>query len=368
MKNNNFLEILSSYTKLAKREHLLPVLVSTNYKKLVEEEINQIGLGGPLFRSVYPTARRMCLATVHDVSDYVNDKGNMVDGSEHVYIQKYRNRLLFLTTEKCFSHCQYCFRTDLLSSEKETDLPNLKSKIDKVVTVLNSDPMIEEVILSGGDPLVVGIDNLSIIFERLVKARSDISIRIHTRSIVYKPDIFTTELIKLFVRYNVRLFFHINHPYEISDESEIKIKQLSSAGLRLYNQCPVIRGINDHSKVIEILLKKLDELRIRQISFFIADPICYSADFRVPLQNLFDIFNQINWYTSSWVNSVRLVLDTPIGKVRRENIISIDENSKKVIFQREEKKITYYDFPKEKYKQGDLHKMLWKKSHIDITG
>lgn len=85
----------------------------------------------------------------------------------------------------------------------------------------------------------------------------------------------------------------------------------------------------------------MDELNIRPLSIFIPDPISYSASFRLSYNRIINIMNEINWNTPSWINSVRFVMDTTIGKVRRENIIKWEGNC--ITFSRNNKEVKYYD-------------------------
>jgi lysine 2,3-aminomutase len=107
-------------------------------------------------------------------------------------------------------------------------------------------------------------------------------------------------------------------------------------------------------------LETLDNLNIRNLSMFIPDPINYSAAFRISLKRQSEIINTLNWKSPSWINSTRLVLDTPIGKVRREDMIEYDEKRKLAVFEREGKKVLYPDLPEEMDIPGKLDILLWK--------
>ena len=215
-------------------------------------------------------------------------------------------------------------------------------------------PNVKEVILSGGDPLSVGYENLSYVLENL----KEWNVRIHTRSIVYDPSIIDNKIIELLSKYNVRLVFHINHPYEICETVEEKIKKIHQNNIKMYAQFPLFRGINDNSEVLIKLLTKMDELYIRPLSIFIPDPISYSAIFRISCKRIIEIMNDVNWKTPSWINSVRFVMDTTIGKVRRENIIEWNDNC--IIFSRDGKKVKYFDLDDNIDVPSDLKKLLWK--------
>ena len=106
----------------------------------------------------------------------------------------------------------------------------------------------------------------------------------------------------------------------------------------------------------------MDELHIRPLSIFIADPISYSAAFRIKLKRIIDIINEVNWTSPSWINSVRFTMDTTIGKVRIENIIYWEKNH--IIFSREGKNVDYYDLDDGIDNPTPLKTLLWKESEI----
>lgn len=348
-------DLYEKYQQLVVSDNLLPIKISSFYMKKVAEEIAAIGIGGPLYRSVIPVKDKIELKTSVETRDYVEeDKHNPVENCDYI-IQKYENRLVFIITDVCFAHCQYCFRTYNLSKFQQSNLKEtIKNKILVLKNYLKVNPKIKEVIFSGGDPLSIGYDNMKLALNELKK----FDIRIHTRSIVYEPSVFTKEMIELLSKYNVRLVFHINHPYEIDDIVEEKITEIRQSGIRMYSQFPLLRGINDNSKVLIRLLVKMDELNIRPLSIFIPDPISYDAVNRISVSRVEKIMDEINWNTPSWINSTRFVMDTTIGKVRRENIIKKEE--KCITFTRDGKTVDYYDLDDGIDIPTPIEKLLWK--------
>ena len=104
-------ELLTKYNNLVKTDSILPIKITNFYMKKVLEEIKNIGIGGPLYRSVLPTVERINTKTSIETRDYVEEEKHMpIDGVDYV-IRKYDNRLVFIVTDMCFAHCQYCFRT-----------------------------------------------------------------------------------------------------------------------------------------------------------------------------------------------------------------------------------------------------------------
>ena len=263
-------ELQERYRQLVETDNLLPIKISDFYMKKIVEEIDAIGKGGPLYRSVIPVKDKIEVKTSVETRDYVEeDKHNPVENCDYI-IQKYENRLVFIITDVCFAHCQYCFRTYNLSKFQQSNLKEtIKNKISVLKKYLQSHPNIREVIFSGGDPLSIGYENMKFALDELKQW----DIRIHTRVIIYEPSIFTEKMIDLLNEHNVRLVFHINHPYEIDEVVEEKINEIRKAGIRMYSQFPLLRGINDNSKVLIKLSIKMDELNIRRLSIFIPDPI-----------------------------------------------------------------------------------------------
>ncbi|HCG57919.1 MAG TPA: radical SAM protein [Clostridiales bacterium] len=349
-------EILTTYNYLVEKESLLPIKISNFYMKKVVEEFQTIGVNGPLFRSVLPTKNRWEVKTSEETRDYVEEvKHNPIENVDYI-IQKYDNRLVFIITDVCFSHCQYCFRSYNLSKFQQSNLKEtIKNKVKTLKEYLSKNPLIEEVIFSGGDPLSIGYANLKFALEEL----KGFKIRIHTRAIVYNPFVFDKKIIKLFKKHNIRLVFHINHPYEICSEVEKIINNIDHAGIHMYAQFPLLRGINDHYLVLKMLLEKMDELHIRPISIFIPDPISYSADYRLSFNRILEIMDELNWKTASWINSVRFTMDTTIGKVRRENITQ--HVGKRIVLSREGKNVDYYDLDQGIDKPSDVNILLWKR-------
>ncbi len=350
----------SLYDDLVKTNGALPIKVTNFYNLKIKAEIAKIGIDGPLYRCSFPTKEKVSLSVVGETPDYVRDKNNMPKNLGNFLIQKYDDRVLLLLSEQCFGHCQYCFRTQLLSEGQLSDCQSIENSMGKIVKYIKKHNKIREVIFSGGDPLLLGSDRLERILERITKDIGKINFRVHTRSIVYCPDIFNKKLCSVLKKYQVRLVFHIAHPYEICNKVEKKIDFIGGFGVRMYNQFPILRNINDHEEVLAKLLEKIDQLGVRQLSIFIPDPINYGASFRMPLERVFAVIDKLNRQYPSWINSFRLVLDTPIGKVRRENIISWNKKTGVVVFERGKQVVSYHDFPADLDNPGKIKKLLWK--------
>ena len=345
--------IIREFEAVAEKNHLLPVKVSAFYAKKVQEEIDAIGTGGPLYRCVYPTKEKLTLHGPGEVDDFVEEYNHYpVKGNTDI-VRQYPNRLLFMVTETCVSNCAYCFRTIKLA---ESNKIVFEDSLDALIEYLKSHPELEEVILSGGDPALVAPARLMSIFKR-VRELGIPHIRLHTRAIVYDPELITDELISLLAEFAVRVVFHIMHPYEVCECVAGTIQKMYKSNIRLYNQNPILRGINDDPRVLKELFTRLDDLRVRQLSIFTPDIIAFSASYRVPYKRICEIFDWVNYNSSAWVNSVRLVGAIPPGKARRENIVKWEDGV--ITFEIDGKQFEYVDLPEELYEPPK--NLLWKK-------
>lgn len=350
-----------AYGDLARSAHLLPIKVTAFYRARLEEELAALGhTDGPLHRIVYPSAERMAVRAPGEVRDFVDDRSNMKTASRAI-VQKYADRVLFLATPVCAAHCQYCFRQDVLTQMHGDDPVDLDDKLEALVEHIARNPAITEAILSGGDPLTLSPAGLEKVLMRLRALPQLSSIRVHTRTLVFAPQFLAKgDKAGILARADVRLVHHITHPYEICNEVAAALRHLNALGLRNYNQFPILRGINDDADLLAAHIRRLDELRVRNISIFAPDPINYSAAFRLGLDRLFAIHDRLSATTPSWINATALTFDSPQGKFRREHLVARDRAAGTALFRHRSKDITYHDLPAALDVPGDPAVMRWR--------
>ncbi len=360
--------VVAGFDDVAGREGLLPIKVSDFYGAKVAEELRVVkekGLAsvGPLYRCVLPAADRFGARVSGEVGDFIGDSVNMPEELRDVLIWKYRDRVLFLPTDRCASNCQYCFRTAYLSDRYGAKPFTLKEKVAKLVEFLREHREVEEVILSGGDPLVLAPKDLEMILRALREEAGVPHIRIHSRTLVYSPFVYSERTCEMLAKYRVRLVHHVVHPYEICDVVKEHVERLRAAGVRQYNQFPLLRGVNDHVDVLRELLVALDEIGVRTLSIFAPDVVNFSAPFRVSLRRQFALMDELFVSTPAWVHAVHYALDNPHGKVRQQDFVRWEKDGDRefAIFAREGREIRYPDFPAELDVPGDVRVMLWKK-------
>lgn len=349
-----------AFEQLRQNLPLLPPKIPSFYKNKVLQEVELLGhLNGPLYKTVFPTKEKIQLKAPGEVADFIDDRKHIPKGTNGTFLHKYANRILFMPTSICLGHCMYCFRQDLLEEQHETREKQLEKDLFSLISYLNSQPQVEEIILSGGDPLMLSIKDLEMICEKLSQVKQIKHFRIHTRAPVFDPKSFSDKKMELLVKYNFRFVLHVIHPYELCQDLLQVLSKARSKGLRLYNQFPLLRGVNDHPKVLIKLLTNLDEAGIKNLSIFLPEPVHHSATFRISYKRIYQIVQEVQNTMPSWISSTRFCQDTSLGKVRLEQRVP-SPNPNEILFERDQQVTRVPDFPIELDIPGNLNNLLWK--------
>lgn len=197
--------------------------------------------------------------------------------------RRYRDRALLSPTPLCSVHCRHCFRKRLVGkAEYALDEPAL----ERALTWLAGEPELREVILTGGDPLMLGDERLLALLARLDALPQLVSLRIHTRMPVVNPFRVTDALAAGLggLRLPLALVTHFNHPVEVSDAARIAAARLRKAGVDVLNQSVLLAGINDDAQTQRQLIFALLAARIRPYALHQADLVPGTSHLRVPLE------------------------------------------------------------------------------------
>lgn len=208
----------------------------------------------PLFLQVIPqlqekiSSQGFKLDSVGDL-DAVKTKG---------LIQKYNGRVLLLMTGACAIHCRYCFRRHFPYEEYKLT----SSSKDQLISIIENDPTIEEVIFSGGDPLLLSNDQLFDWIKILKNTKNIKRLRIHSRLTTVLPSRFDSGLLEVLSFFQMGdrktiLVNHINHPNEIDETVKFVFSQLKKADITLLNQSVLLHQINDQMSILKLLSEKL---------------------------------------------------------------------------------------------------------------
>jgi EF-P beta-lysylation protein EpmB len=207
-------------------------------------------------------------------------------------LHKYKGRVLLTVTGACAIHCRYCFRRHFPYSEANPAGDEWQQSLHYIRT--NSD--IQEVILSGGDPLSLPDDKLAKLVEHLQAIPHVRRLRIHTRTPVVLPDRIDDALLGWLsaTPLNTIIVLHINHANEIDCAFNQAVKKLSRTGVSLLNQSVLLRGVNDSAGTLQELSERLFDTGILPYYLHQLDPVQGAAHFAVDDDSAIKIVNRLN--------------------------------------------------------------------------
>ena len=193
---------------------------------------------------------------------------------------RYPDRVILHATQTCEVYCRFCFRRESVGSTGALPEAELEAALD----YLSRTPAIREVILTGGDPMVLSPRRLSALLQRLAAIPHIDLVRFHTRVPVVNPARITAELIAaLDIRPAVWVVIHTNHPAEITPEAEAALRRLSRAGVPLLSQSVLLRGVNDDADTLEVLFRALVRNRVKPYYLHHADLAKGTSHFRTTI-------------------------------------------------------------------------------------
>jgi EF-P beta-lysylation protein EpmB len=206
-------------------------------------------------------------------------------------LSKYQGRSLIVTTGQCGVHCRFCFRRHRRAPAAGM-APNLP---EETVKCLNAERSLHEVILSGGDPLILGDADLADLAGQLASIPHLRRLRLHTRLPVVVPQRVTNDLIAWIgnTRLTVLIVLHINHPAEIDGAVARAIGRIVDAGIPLLSQSVLLRGVNDRGEVLAELFERLVDLRVMPYYLHQLDRVAGAAHFEVPEQRGIELIAEL---------------------------------------------------------------------------
>ncbi|MGB5487735.1 MAG: EF-P beta-lysylation protein EpmB [Lysobacterales bacterium] len=278
----DFCEIDPSRTAFNGR-HDFPLRVTRYFASLIEKG-NALD---PLLLQVLPDAREFLYVDGY-TEDAVGDQQAMpVPGLIH----KYHGRVLLTLTGACAIHCRYCFRRHFPYSEANVDY-NINGR---VMTYLSGNPEVSEVILSGGDPLMVSDRKIANLISGLNSIPHVRVLRIHSRLLSVLPERVTEMFIETLQQFDRQIVFvtHINHPNEISTHNQSVFRLLSGQGYKLFNQSVLLKRVNDSAQTLVGLSNKLFASDIIPYYLHRLDKVQGAAHFDLSTQESCRIYQQL---------------------------------------------------------------------------
>mgnify|MGYP000163472295 CR=1 FL=1 len=260
----------------------------------------------PIRRQVVPTAQEL-IPDAADMADSLNeDAHSPVPGLVH----RYPDRVLMLVTTECASYCRFCTRSRLAG---KAHAQFNRATRERQLAYIAANPQIRDVLLSGGDALLLAQPVLEDLLRRLREIPHVEVVRIGTRVPVFLPQRITPDLVAMLRRHHpLWMNIHFNHPKEITPEVETALSRLADAGIPLGSQSVLLAGINDCPNIIMALTHKLVRNRVRPYYLYQCDLVRGAGHFRTPVAKGLEIMESLRGHTSGFAIPT-FCLDAPEG-------------------------------------------------------
>ncbi|ALS28624.1 KamA family radical SAM protein [Paenibacillus sp. 32O-W] len=266
----------------------------------------------PIRKLVIPNEGELLEYGRWDASD--EDTNYVVPGCQH----KYKTTALLIVSEVCGAYCRYCFRKRLFRN----DVKEAVTDVEPGLAYISAHPEINNVLLTGGDSLILGTPKLRSILLRLRDIDHVKIIRLGSKIPVFNPmRIYEDEALLATIREvsspdkRVYVMAHVNHPREITEEAVRAFAALHDAGAVVVNQTPILKGINDDPEVLGELLDRLSWAGVTPYYFFVNRPVAGNRDFVLPLAEVYSIVEKAKARTSGLGKRVRLSMSHTSGKI-----------------------------------------------------
>jgi lysine 2,3-aminomutase len=287
--------------------------VNPYYMGLIRER------GDPIWRQAVPDIRELESTGMED--PLAEERDSPVRGVVH----RYPDRVLFYVSHACSMYCRFCTRKRKVADPLSAGEEQYRLGLDYI----REHPEVRDVVISGGDPLMLEDDRIDRILAGLRAIRHVEIIRIGTRMPVALPQRITDDLCSILKRYHpLYVNTHFNHPWEVTEESRRACGMLAEAGIPLGNQSVLLRGVNDDPLVMRELVQKLLAIRVKPYYIYMVDLARGIQHFRTPLSKGLEIIEAIRGHTSGMAVPT-LVVDAPGGggkiPIAPETIVSVDD-------------------------------------------
>jgi len=282
--------------------HKLAFAITPHYFNLIEPDNPDC----PIRRQVIPLPGEAVISA-GEMSDPCGEDSHMpVPGLVH----RYPDRVLFLVTDRCASYCRYCTRSRVVSGAGEQEL---ETDFEAIYEYLAKHTEVRDVLLSGGDALLLSDEKLRRILTRLRAIKHIEFLRIGTRIPIFLPQRITPELCAMLREFHpLWMSVHVNHPRELTTEVRDALGRLADAGIPLGNQSVLLAGVNDDPDIMRTLIQKLLRCRVRPYYLYQCDLIHGSAHLRTSVAKGLEIIEALRGHTTGYAVP-QYVIDAPGG-------------------------------------------------------
>lgn len=271
--------------------------------------------------------RQLVIPRVEELEDWGKlDASNEAAVTVEKGVQhKYRDTALLLCNEVCGAYCRYCFRKRLFMDGND----EVSIDVSRGIEYIRQHPEINNVLLTGGDPLLMATRRLREILARLREIPHVKIIRIGTKMPAFNPwrVLDDPELLDAISTYSltdrrIYLMAHFDHPRELTPDAVRGIRALQKAGAIVVNQCPLVRGINDKPRVLREMFEKLSFIGAPQYYVFQGRPTAGNAPYEVPIVEGYFIIEEAKRNLSGLAKRARFVMSHESGKIE---IVGVDD-------------------------------------------
>lgn len=346
------LDQLKKYISLTKEEEegvkeslkTLRMAITPYYLSLIDPDNPNC----PVRKQAIPTGSETHVSPADLLDPLHEDEDSPVPGLTH----RYPDRVLLLITDMCSMYCRHCTRRRF-AGQKDDETP--VDYIQKAIDYIARTPQVRDVLLSGGDALMVSDAKLESIIKKLREIPHVEIIRIGSRVPVVCPQRITDKLVDMLKQYHpIWLNTHFNHPNEVTPESKAACEKLANAGIPLGNQSVLLRGVNDCVNIMKRLVHKLVMMRVRPYYIYQCDLSMGLEHFRTPVSKGIEIIEGLRGHTSGYAVPT-FVVDAPGGggKTPVMPTYIISQSPGRVVLRNFEGVITTYTEPSEYHSNCD---------------
>ena len=333
---SNVLNLTDSEKKALSSPGLFRVDITPYYISLIDPD----NPDDPVRRQIVPTASELVPFTAQMEDSLAEDRHSPVPGLVH----RYPDRVLMLVTTQCASYCRYCTRSRIVGDPTATFS---RAEFEMQLEYLKRTPQVRDVLLSGGDPLVLAPKILEEILTRLREIPHVEIVRIGSRVPVFLPMRVTSELTDMLQKFHpLWMNIHVNHPNEITAELAEACDRLTRAGIPLGNQAVLLAGVNDNVHIQRELVQKLVRIRVRPYYMYQCDLVDGAGHFRTPVAKGIEIMEGLRGHTSGYAVH-QFIVDAPGGggkiPVSPNYLLSMSDH--KIVLRNYEGYVTTYEEP-----------------------
>ncbi|MFH1270800.1 MAG: KamA family radical SAM protein [Nanoarchaeota archaeon] len=303
-KDYNFERFAEEIKKVSK---VYPMNINPYYFSLIKK------IDGPIWKQ--------CIPSIKEIEDNFGEEDPLNEESENqirenvpsLITHRYPDRVLFLVSNKCAMYCRFCTRKRKVGDDRKN--PKWE-EIQKAIGYIKNHEEIRDVLISGGDPFMLGDSYLDKLLKRvyeIIHYRKNGIIRIGTRIPCVLPQRITPNLCNILKKYHpIYLNTHFNHPLEITEESRKACGMLVDSGIPVGNQTVLLRGVNDDIEVMKELMQGLVSMRVRPYYLYQCDPVKGANHFRTDVRKGLEIYKALRGHTSGLCVPT-FVIDSPGG-------------------------------------------------------